>query len=232
MAKIGIAVFPGSNCDRDVHHVLQNSFGIQTDLLWHTKEDLTNYEAIIIPGGFAYGDRLRAGVIAARSPIMRAVKRLAKDGIPILGICNGFQILVESGLLPGALTMNNTLQFICKWTRIKILNNKTPFTNDFERNKEILIPIAHGEGRYIANNKDLISLKKKNRIVFKYTENDPNGSTELIAGVCNNDLNVMGMMPHPERAVESILVPDRISNEAKAIFTSLLSYLNIKQDLQ
>jgi phosphoribosylformylglycinamidine synthase subunit PurQ / glutaminase len=232
MAKIGIAVFPGSNCDRDVHHVLQNSFGIQTDLLWHTKEDLTNYDAIIIPGGFAYGDRLRAGVIAARSPIMRAVKRLAKDGIPILGICNGFQILVESGLLPGALTMNNTLQFICKWTRIKILNNKTPFTNDFERNKEILIPIAHGEGRYIANNKDLISLKKKNRIVFKYAENDPNGSTELIAGVCNNDLNVMGMMPHPERAVESILVPDRISNEANAIFTSLLSYLNIKQDLK
>jgi phosphoribosylformylglycinamidine synthase subunit PurQ / glutaminase len=231
MAKIGIAVFPGSNCDRDVQHVLQNSFGIQTDLLWHTKEDLTNYEAIIIPGGFAYGDRLRAGVIAARSPIMRAVKRLAKDGIPILGICNGFQILVESGLLPGALTMNNTLQFICKWTRVKILNNKTPFTNEFERNKEILIPIAHGEGRYIANNKDLIALKKKNRIVLKYTENDPNGSTELIAGVCNNDLNVMGMMPHPERAVESVLVPDRISNEANAIFTSLLSYLNIKQDL-
>jgi phosphoribosylformylglycinamidine synthase subunit PurQ / glutaminase len=231
MAKIGIAVFPGSNCDRDVQHVLQNCFGIQTDLLWHTKEDLTNYEAIIIPGGFAYGDRLRAGIIAARSPIMRAVKTLAKDGIPILGICNGFQILVESGLLPGALTMNNTLQFICKWTRVKILNNKTPFTNEFERNKEILIPIAHGEGRYIANNKDLISLKKKNRIVLKYTENDPNGSTELIAGVCNNDLNVMGMMPHPERAVESVLVPDRISTEANAIFTSLLSYLNIKQDL-
>jgi phosphoribosylformylglycinamidine synthase subunit PurQ / glutaminase len=231
MAKIGIAVFPGSNCDRDVHYVLENSFGIHTDLLWHTKDDLTKYEAIIIPGGFAYGDRLRAGAIAARSPIMHAVKGLAKDGIPILGICNGFQILVESGLLPGALTMNNTLQFICRWIKVKILNNKTPFTNEFEMNKEFLIPIAHGEGRYIADNKDLISLKRENRIVLKYTKDDPNGSTELIAGVCNDQLNVMGMMPHPERAVENILVPDRISNEASTIFTSLLSYLNIKRDL-
>lgn len=231
MAKIGIAVFPGSNCDRDVHCVLQNSFGIKTDLLWHTKDDLSKYKAIIIPGGFAYGDRLRAGAIAARSPIMRAVKGLAKDGIPILGICNGFQILIEAGLLPGALTMNNTLQFICRWTRVKILNNTTPFTNEFERNKEILIPIAHGEGRYIADSKDLISLKRKNRIVLKYSKDDPNGSTELIAGVCNEDLNVMGMMPHPERAVENVLVSDGIPNEANAIFTSLLSYLNIKQDL-
>ena len=230
MAKIGIAVFPGSNCDRDIHHVLLNSFGIQADLLWHTKEDLTNYEAIIIPGGFAYGDRLRAGVIAARSPIMRAVKRLAKGGIPVLGICNGFQILVESGLLPGALTMNDTLQFICRWTRVKILNNRTPFTNEFEKNKEILIPIAHGEGRYLVDDNDLIYLKRKNRIVLKYINDDPNGSTELIAGICNNDLNVMGMMPHPERAVENILVPDRISNEAHVIFKSLMSYLDIKPD--
>jgi phosphoribosylformylglycinamidine synthase subunit PurQ / glutaminase len=231
MTRIGIAVFPGSNCDRDVHHIFQHFFGIPTDLLWHTKEDLCNYEAIIIPGGFAYGDRLRAGLIAARSPIMCAVKRLAKDGIPILGICNGFQILVEAGLLPGALTMNNTLKFVCKWTRIKVLNNKTPFTNKFERNKEITIPIAHGEGRYIVGKKDLKCLKKENRIVLKYINEDPNGSTDLIAGICNSDLNVMGMMPHPERAVESILVPDRLSSEAVVIFTSLLSYLNIKQDL-
>ena len=127
--------------------------------------------------------------------------------------------------------MNNTLQFICRWTRVKILNNRTPFTSEFERNKEFIIPIAHGEGRYIADNKDLITLKKENRIVLKYAKDDPNGSTELIAGVCNDELNVMGMMPHPERAVENILAPDRISNEANAIFTSLLSYLNIKQDL-
>ena len=228
MSKIGIVVFPGSNCDKDVHNAFQNYFGIQTDMLWHTKDNLSNYDAIIIPGGFAYGDRLRAGVIAARSPIMHAVKRLAKDGIPILGICNGFQILIESGILPGALTTNNTLQFVCGWTTVKIINNKTPFTNKFKINKEIIIPIAHGEGRYIADDKDLRCLKKKNRIVLKYTKNDPNGSTDLIAGICNSDGNVMGMMPHPERAIESILVPDRISNQAVMIFTSLLSYLNIK----
>jgi phosphoribosylformylglycinamidine synthase len=229
MANIGIAVFPGSNCDRDVHHVFQNCFGIHTDLLWHTKEDLSKYKAIIIPGGFSYGDRLRAGVIAARSPIMNAVKKLAKEGVPILGICNGFQILVESGLLPGALTTNNTLQFVCRWTRVKILNNKTPFTGKFERNKEIIIPIAHGEGRYIAAKKDLRCLKEKNQIILKYAKDDPNGSTDMIAGICNSDLNVMGMMPHPERAIEGMLVSDRISNGAVAIFTSLLSYLNIKQ---
>jgi phosphoribosylformylglycinamidine synthase len=228
MSKIGITVFPGSNCDRDVHYAFQNFFGIQTDMLWHTKDNISNYDAIIIPGGFAYGDRLRAGVIAARSPIMCAVKRLAKEGIPILGICNGFQILVEAGILPGALTTNNTLQFVCGWTTVKITNNKTPFTNKFKRNEEIIIPIAHGEGRYIADDKDLRCLKKKNRIVLKYTKDDPNGSTDLIAGICNTDGNVMGMMPHPERAIESILVPDRISNQAVMIFTSLLSYLNIK----
>lgn len=228
MSKIGITVFPGSNCDRDVHHAFQNFFGIQTDKLWHTKDNISNYDAIIIPGGFAYGDRLRAGVIAARSPIMCAVKRLAKDGVPILGICNGFQILVESGMLPGALTTNNTLQFVCSWTTVKIINNKTPFTNKFRRNKEIIIPIAHGEGRYIADDKELSNLKKKNRIVLKYTKDDPNGSIDLIAGICNSDGNVMGMMPHPERAIESVLIPDRISNQALMIFASLLSYLNIK----
>src|ERR687892_199455 len=160
MAKIGIAVFPGSNCDRDIHHVLLNSFGIQADLLWHTKEDLTNYEAIIIPGGFAYGDRLRAGVIAARSPIMRAVKRLAKGGIPVLGICNGFQILVESGLLPGALTMNDSLRFVCRWTSVQVTNNKTPFTSQFALKQTFGIPIAHGDGRYVADSKILKELKK------------------------------------------------------------------------
>ena len=228
MSKIGITVFPGSNCDQDVHYAFQNFFGIQTDMLWHTKDNISNYDAIIIPGGFAYGDRLRAGVIAARSPIMYAVKRLAKDGVPILGICNGFQILVESGMLPGALTTNNTLQFVCSWTTVKIINNKTPFTNKFRRNKEIIIPIAHGEGRYIADDKELSYLKKKNRIVLKYTKDDPNGSIDLIAGICNSDGNVMGMMPHPERAIESVLIPDRISNQALMIFASLLSYLNIK----
>jgi phosphoribosylformylglycinamidine synthase len=228
MTKIGIVVFPGSNCDRDVDHVLQNIFGIKTDLLWHTKEDISNCDAIIIPGGFAYGDRLRAGVIAARSPIMSSVKKLAKDGIPVLGICNGFQILVESGILPGALITNKNLQFVCRWTRVKILNNKTPFTNEFERNAEISLPIAHGEGRYIVDKNDLKYLKKKDRIVLKYTNNDPNGSTELIAGICNDGNNVMGIMPHPERAIESILVPERISNQAVKIFTSLFSYLNLK----
>jgi phosphoribosylformylglycinamidine synthase I len=227
MAKIGIAVFPGSNCDRDVHHVLNNVIGIQADFIWHTKDHITGYDAMIIPGGFAFGDRLRAGVIAAHSPIVQEVKRMAKDGTPIMGICNGFQILVESGLLPGALMMNDSLRFVCRWTKVKVKNNKTPFTSQFAPKQMFGIPVAHGEGRYMADGKILKELKKTNRIVLQYSNDDPNGSSDLIAAICNEEGNVMGMMPHPERASENILA-DGIKNDAITIFRSLVSNLKPK----
>lgn len=226
MTKIGIAVFPGSNCDRDVHHVLNNVIGVQADFIWHTKDRISGYDAMIIPGGFAFGDRLRAGIIAAHSPIVQEVKRMAKDGLPVMGVCNGFQILVESGLLPGALMMNNSLRFVCRWTQVQVQNNKTPFTSQFEKKQTFAIPVAHGEGRYVADSNILKELKKKNQIVLQYVNDDPNGSTDLIAAICNEEGNVMGMMPHPERASENILSING-SNDAITIFKSLVS--NLKQ---
>lgn len=225
--KIGIAVFPGSNCDRDVHHVLNNVVGIPADFLWHTQNHLSGYDAMIIPGGFAFGDRLRAGIIAAHSPIMQEVKRLAKDGVPVLGICNGFQILVESGLLPGALLMNDSLKFVCRWTKVKVQNNNTPFTRSFTARQEFDIPVAHGEGRYVATPEIAKELKKRKQVVLQYSNDDPNGSTDLIAAICNESGNVMGMMPHPERASE-ILVSAKGSSEAIGIFKSLASFLEQK----
>lgn len=226
MAKIGIAVFPGSNCDRDVHYVLNNVLGVQAEFIWHTKEHIVGYDAMIIPGGFAFGDRLRAGIIAAHSPIVREVKRMARDGLPVMGICNGFQILVESGLLPGALMMNDSLRFVCRWTKVEVTNSNTPFTSQFAPKQTFGIPVAHGEGRYIANRKILKELKKKNQIVLRYANDDPNGSSDLIAAICNEEGNVMGMMPHPERASESIIA-DGAKNDAIVIFKSLVS--NLKQ---
>ncbi len=226
MAKIGIAVFPGSNCDRDVHHVLNKVIGVPADFIWHTKDRITGYDAMIIPGGFAFGDRLRAGIIAAHSPIVQEVKRMAKDGMPVMGICNGFQILVESGLLPGALMMNDSLRFVCRWTEVEVKNNKTPFTSQFAPKQTFGIPVAHGEGRYMADSRILKELKKKNQIVLQYSNDDPNGSSDLIAAICNEEGNVMGMMPHPERASESILAGG-VRNDAITIFRSLVS--NLKQ---
>jgi phosphoribosylformylglycinamidine synthase len=228
MIKIGIAVFPGSNCDRDVHHVLNNVLGVQADLIWHAKDRAEGYDAMIIPGGFAFGDRLRAGIIAAHSPILHGVKKMAKDGAPVLGICNGFQILVESGLLPGALMMNNSLRFVCRWTKVRVRNNRTPFSHGFVRGATLNIPVAHGEGRYVADGEILSELKKEDQIVLQYAEDDPNGSTNLIAGICNKEGNVMGMMPHPERASEALLTSDGNTN-AITIFNSLLSFLKQEQ---
>jgi phosphoribosylformylglycinamidine synthase subunit PurQ / glutaminase len=226
MAKIGIAVFPGSNCDRDVHHVLNRVIGVQADFIWHTKDRISGYDAMIIPGGFAFGDRLRAGIIAANSPIIHEVRRMAKDGLPVMGICNGFQILVESGLLPGALMMNDSLRFVCRWTKVQVHNNKTPFTSKFMQKQIFSIPVAHGEGRFMADSKILKELRKKNQIVLRYSNDDPNGSSDLIAAICNQEGNVVGMMPHPERASESILT-EGARNDAIMIFRSLVS--NLKQ---
>ena len=229
--KIGIVVFPGSNCDRDVHSVLTRTLKTDAHLVWHTSDKITDYDAVVIPGGFSYGDRLRAGAIAAHSPIMGKIKEMAKDGVPVLGICNGFQILVESCLLPGALIMNDSLNFVCRWTTLRVDNNKTPFTNYFSQRETFQIPIAHGQGRYVADENILKDLKKNNQIVLRYVDDDPNGSMDLIAAICNREGNVMGLMPHPERASESILCPNRGTNKAIAIFKSLISHVTCSNNI-
>jgi len=223
--KVGVVVFPGSNCDRDMYHVLTDVFDLNTQYFWHEKSLPKNIDAVILPGGFSYGDRLRAGVIAAHSPIIKDVQKLAVKGIPILGVCNGFQILVESGLLPGVLMKNESLNFMCEWTNLIVENNKTPFTNQFKLNQKIPIPIANGEGRYYVDDEMLKTLKKKNQIVFRYNE-VVNGSSNRIAGVCNEDGNVVGMMPHPERAVEKEINP--VDNKPSSlIFESLLVKIGV-----
>ena len=224
--KVGVVVFPGSNCDRDMFHVLTDIFNLNTQYFWHEKGLPKNIDAIVLPGGFSYGDRLRAGIIAAHSPIIKDVQKMAKKGIPILGVCNGFQILVESGLLPGVLLKNNSLNFMCEWTNLIVENNKTPFTNQFQLNQKIPIPIANGEGRYFVDDVTLKKLKKNNQIVFRY-DKIVNGSSDRIAGVCNEDGNVVGMMPHPERAVESEINP--IDNKPSSlIFESMLDAMGAK----
>ncbi len=225
--KVGVIVFPGSNCDRDMFHVLSDVFHFDAQYFWHEKSLPKNIDAVVLPGGFSYGDRLRAGVIAAHSPIIKDVRKLAEKGIPILGVCNGFQILVESGLLPGVLLKNESLNFMCEWTNLSVENNKTPFTKKFKLNQKIPIPIANGEGRYFVDDETLKELKKKNQIVFRYTDK-VNGSLNQIAGVCNDDGNVVGMMPHPERAVEKEINP--IDHKPSSlIFESLISSLGVKK---
>lgn len=223
---LGIVVFPGSNCERDVHHVLNDVIGISAQYVWHMEKSIDDYDALILPGGFSYGDRLRAGVIAAQSPIVEAIKKKAEEGLPILGICNGFQILVEAGLLPGALIKNIKLKFSCKWLEMEVLNVNTPFTNLFRLNDQISIPIAHGEGRYVISDDKLHDLYENNQVVFKYKDQNPNGSIEMIAAICNEEGNVMGLMPHPERASEPILSPNQTKSNAGLIFLSLKNFLS------
>ncbi len=223
--RVAIIVFPGSNCDRDMHHVLTDVFKVESQLVWHTDNLPQNIDAIVLPGGFSYGDRLRAGVIAAHSPVIAEVKKMAEKGMPILGVCNGFQILVECGLLPGALLKNTSLSYICKWTEIIVKNNKTPFTNKLKLGQKIPIAMANGEGRYYADKETLCLLKKNNQIVFTYAE-DVNGATMNIASVCNKEGNVVGMMPHPERSAEQILNPQD-AKPASLIFKSLLNTLGV-----
>ncbi len=224
--KVGVIVFPGSNCDRDMYHVLTDVFNLDAQYYWHDKGLPKNIDAIILPGGFSYGDRLRAGVIAAHSPIIKDVQKMAEKGIPVLGVCNGFQILTESGLLPGVLLKNKSLNFMCKWTSLIVDNNTTPFTNQFKINDRIPIPIANGEGRYFVDENTMKKLKKKNQIVFRY-DMSVNGSSDRIAGVCNEDGNVVGMMPHPERAAESEINPTD-SRPSSLIFESLLVKMGVK----
>ncbi|MCY3975577.1 MAG: phosphoribosylformylglycinamidine synthase subunit PurQ [Thaumarchaeota archaeon] len=224
--NVGITVFPGSNCDRDIKRVVDQTLKTCSRFYWHKKNLPSNVDVVIIPGGFSYGDYLRPGIIASHSPIIKSIKKLAKKKTPILGICNGFQILLESNLLPGTLLKNTTLSFVCKWTNIIVHNVNTPFTNQLKLYQKIPISIANGEGRYYVDSETLTSMKKNDQIVFKY-ENDSNNSIYNIAGVCNEDMNVVGMMPHPERAAEYEINP--IDNKPSlSIFASILNQFNIE----
>jgi len=215
--KVIVIQFSGSTCDRDLVYAMREIMGWEVDLVWHKEatHKLENYDAIFLPGGFTYGDYLRAGVIAAYTPVMQEVKTLAKEGMPVFGICNGFQILVESQLLPGALIGNDTLRFSCKWVNLRVETSRSAATKLGVKGDLWRIPIAHGEGRYFIDEKGLKELIDNDQIVWRYVnehseptkESNPNGSIDNIAGICNLEGNVVGLMPHPERAAESILSP-------------------------
>ena len=211
--KFGVVVFPGSNCDHDAYYAFGHVLHQPVEFLWHQSEQVAGFDAIILPGGFSYGDYLRTGAIARFSPVMRAVERFARGGGLVLGICNGFQILCEAGLLPGALRRNAGLRFICRQVHIRVENNNTPFTAAAKPGQVLRIPIAHAEGNYFCDDATLAELERNGQIVFRYTTPDgreeaaanPNGSLANIAGICNRERNVLGLMPHPERAVEAAL---------------------------
>lgn len=203
--KFGILVFPGSNCDRDVAYVTRDILQQPTRMIWHQETDISGIDVIIIPGGFSYGDYLRCGAIARFSPIMQSVVKHAQQGKFVLGICNGFQILTEAGLLPGALARNQDLHFICDRVTLQVENTHTPWTANYQPQQQIVLPIAHGEGRYYADPDTLAALEQNHQILFRYGGENPNGSLNQIAGICNEQRNVLGMMPHPERAADPIL---------------------------
>lgn len=217
--KFGVIQFPGSNCDHDMFHVIKDVLKQPVEYIWHTEHDLSGFDCIVLPGGFSYGDYLRCGAIARFSKVMEALKKFADSGKLVIGICNGFQILCEAGFLPGALQQNKSLKFICKHIDLKVENNKTKFTKKYSRGEVIRIPIAHGEGNYTCDKQTLASLKKNKQIVFTYHSINPNGSMSNIAGICNKKRNVIGLMPHPERASEDILG----STDGLRFFKSIIS---------
>ncbi|MFV0560292.1 MAG: phosphoribosylformylglycinamidine synthase subunit PurQ [Enterococcus sp.] len=215
--RAAVLVFPGSNCDADLLWAL-NENGFDAEYVRHDAHSLEGFDVVMIPGGFSYGDYLRSGAIARFAPIMNEVCRFAEEGRPVFGTCNGFQILTEAGLLPGVLRRNESLRFICKTVPLKVVNNQTMFTTEYVENQIIQLPVAHGEGNYFCEPNELKKLKEKNQIIFTYEGQNPNGSLEAIAGITNERGNVLGMMPHPERAVEELLG----STDGKRLFTSLL----------
>jgi phosphoribosylformylglycinamidine synthase subunit PurQ / glutaminase len=202
--KFAVIVFPGSNCDVDMYHAIKDELGEEVEYVWHDETDLSGFDGILLPGGFSYGDYLRSGAIARFSNVMKEVVKAAEAGKPVLGVCNGFQILLEVGLLPGAMKRNENLKFMCRPVHLKVANNETAFTSAYEKDEVISIPIAHGEGNYYCDEQTLQTLKENNQIVFTYEKN-PNGSLVDIAGITNVRGNVLGMMPHPERAVDELL---------------------------
>src|SRR5579863_9286245 len=202
--RFGVVVFPGSNCDHDAWYAVSHNLGQPCEFIWHDEPSLGNVDAVILPGGFSYGDYLRFGAIAKFSPVMGAVRKFADDGGLVLGICNGFQILVESGLLPGALLRNRDLKFVCRQVTLRVESTATPFTASASRGQLLKVPVAHGEGCYFADERTLDALEKKDRVILRYVDN-PNGSLRDIAGICNERRNVMGLMPHPERASDALV---------------------------
>ena len=203
--KFGIVVFPGSNCDRDVAYVTRDILKQPTRMVWHEDTDLTDLDVVVVPGGFSYGDYLRCGAIARFSPVMQQVVAHAQQGKFVLGICNGFQILTEAGLLPGALVRNRDLHFICDRVELTVERTDLPWTQAYSVGKTVTIPIAHGEGRFYADKRTLEQIEANNQVLFRYAGNNPNGSVNNIAGICNRQGNILGMMPHPERASDPIL---------------------------
>ena len=231
--NFGVVIFPGSNCDKDIISCIERTIDQKVIELWHKDTDLQNCDVIFLPGGFSFGDYLRSGAIAKFSPIMEKVIEFGENGGYIIGICNGFQILTESGLLPGALLHNTSNKFICKNVFLKVNKSSTLVTNSYEKNV-IKIPIAHGEGRFFADENTMNTLKKNNQIIFKYCNSNgevldssnPNGSLENIAGICNKEKNIFGMMPHPERAADVLLS----NTDGVALFKSIMNYINLEKN--
>ena len=227
--KFGVVVFPGSNCDHDAFHAIGHVLQKPVEFIWHQSEDLHHSDAIILPGGFSYGDYLRTGAIARFSPVMKAVEKFASQGGLVLGICNGFQILLEAGMLPGAMVRNSGLRFICKHVHIRVEETNSAFTCAAKQGQILTIPIAHSDGNYRCDEKTLADLEKGQQILFRYTVRDgknddagnPNGSTANVAGICNARRNVAGLMPHPDRAVEEMLD----SEDGLVIFRSMIEAL-------
>ena len=231
--KIGIVRFPGSNCDQDCHRAVDEGIGAEAVYLWHKSHSLEGCRAILLPGGFSYGDHLRAGAIARFSPIMREVIAFARDGGPVLGICNGFQILCEAGLLPGALVRNDSLRFRSYPVRVSVEQADTPFTSEYEEGDVLRMPIAHGEGQYVADRSAIDALESERRVIFRYVdelgqpteEANPNGSARNIAGICDEGRRVVGLMPHPERVVSNLLGADGLG-----VFHSLIGSVRATGD--
>jgi phosphoribosylformylglycinamidine synthase subunit PurQ / glutaminase len=227
--RFGVVVFPGSNCDQDCYYVVKDVLKKKTEYIWHKETSVAGFDCLILPGGFSYGDYLRTGAVARFSPIMKSVIEFANNGGLVIGICNGFQILLEAGLLPGAMLRNKNLHFICKYVTIKTENTKTPFTSLYKKSQVLRIPIAHNEGNYYIDKKGLSDLKKNNQIVFRYSgdqgevdqKSNPNGAVDNIAGIINKEGNVLGMMPHPERSSEKELGSD----DGFFIFKSIATWL-------
>jgi phosphoribosylformylglycinamidine synthase subunit PurQ / glutaminase len=229
--KIAVIQFPGSNCDQDCLRAFTDGLKVEAQYLWHKESSVSNFDGIVLPGGFSYGDYLRCGAIARFSPIMKAVKQAAEEGMPVIGVCNGFQILCEAGLLPGALVRNQSLLFICEPVTLKVETSETPFTQSIEPGRLLRMPVAHGEGAYLADSVTLAELESNERVVFRYVDAagepvpgaNPNGSVHNIAGICNRDRNVVGMMPHPDRAWDRKLG----SEDGRLLFESMLRTLSI-----
>ena len=227
--KFGVVMFPGSNCDHDAYHVISKVIGQPVDFIWHKDTELNGFDAVILPGGFSYGDYLRTGAIARFSPVMTPLKQFAADGGLVIGICNGFQILCEAGLLPGALLRNRGLKYICEHVNIRVEQTDTPYTGCYKESDVLSVPIAHGEGNYFCDDATLNELEREGRVIFRYSEPNgdisdaanPNGSRNNIAGICNRERNVLGMMPHPERASEGAL----LSKDGRSVFLSMADYL-------